>query len=863
MIWENKVICPAIVEFGTMTDPADPETFTLLETYEALPDWQTFEYDLSNSSNIETDVYFAWSLPSADNCFFSLDNVILTADNTGSTTVFFDDFENGISNWEVTGSWDITDEYSNSLTHSLTDSPGGNYLPSQETYATMATGVDLSDPALLSAEVDWWMIMDIENGNFDYLYVEVSTDDFATYTEIASFFGEGMLDPWVQYNYPLGAFLGNDNVKVRFHFSSDGGYEVDGCYIDDFSILTSDVDNAPPEIFFEAPFAYEGTADDYLVEAEILDATGVASTELYYTVDGVAQPNVVGVNVSGDNWEFTIPQQDPGYQVDFVINAIDSAPATNEATSDTASYIAGEYIGYDNAIVDFYTEIAAPGGTAVVFSLEEPSQLVTALIRNYMDQSVGDNDLMTVHVWSDGVTGPGVDLITPIVIQPEANLVYTRAFTRVDLRPYAAQLSSLEGDIFVGFTVPDGLVRTTISQPGIANRSFTSIDGSTWNSITDDYHYRIIVGEGTPNPIPPPTDLTAMEDDEDIVLNWTAPGSGGGEEELIYDNDVSTGAYSYTGYTMATQMSPAGACKVLAMKFYTTTQAGDNDFNATIFDWAGSQPGTDIIYEENVIAMNEEWLEVDISAQNITFGGDFVVGFGSVNATTFLGYDAGLNNGRSWDFDNTGLTWASWNEAYLIRAIVEYTDGTVAEIGPDINNSILKSANNSVHPTDYSGVTTVKPIPNQSSQSKELIGYNVYYGFNSATPAMIEEEWTETSYTHVDAAVIGLHTYYVTAVYDEGESVPSNEAELLITSVEDQLVNSTVVYPNPASNAVNIKSDFELESIIIYNHSGQVISNEQIQTKMYQINTSQYTPGLYFFQVETSEGTISKRIIIQ
>ena len=408
---------------------------------------------------------------------------------------FFDDFENGISNWVVTGDWGLTDTYSYSPSNSLTDSPGGNYLPNLETYATMATGVDLSDPSILSANVNWWMIMDIENGNFDYLYVEVSDDDFATFVEIASFFGEGMLDPWMEYSYPLGSFLGSNNVKVRFHFSSDGGYEVDGCYIDDFSITTSDIDNAPPEIYFEEPFGYEGSYDEYVVEAEILDATGIASAEVIYTVDGEPQPNITGVNVGGDNWEFTIPQQMAGYQVDFEINAVDSSPNANETTTETASYIAGNYISYDNAQVDFYTSIAAPGGTAVIFTIADASQLATALIRNYTDQSQPPNDEMLVHIWSDGGNGPGVDIIDPILMMPEANLVNTRAFTRVDLRPYAAELGNISGNIFVGFTVPSGIVLTTITQPGIGNHSFNSLDGSSWSSLSDDYHYRIITGD--------------------------------------------------------------------------------------------------------------------------------------------------------------------------------------------------------------------------------------------------------------------------------------------------------------------------------------------------------------------------------
>ncbi len=790
--------------------------------------------------------------------------IIEGTSGSAGNTVFFDDFESGITNWAVTGTWGITDQYSYSTSHSLTDSPGGNYIPNQETYSTMVSGVDLSDPAILSVDLSWWMIMDIENGNFDYLYVEVSDDNFATFIEIASFFGEDMLTPWVEYSYPLSVFLGSNNVKVRFHFSSDQGYEVDGCYIDDVTITTSDVDNAPPEIFFDAPFGYEGTAIEFLVEAELIDATGVASAEVIYTVDGVVQSNITGVNVGGNNWEFTIPQQDPGYQVDFVISAVDASPNANEAITDTARYIAGQYISYDNAQVDFYTSIAAPGGTAVLFELTNPSQLVTALIRNYTDQSQPPNDEMLVHIWSDGGGVPGADLITPILMMPEANLINTRAFTRVDLRPYAAQLSNIVGNVFIGYTVPSGIVLTTITQPGIGNHSFNSLDGSTWNALADDYHYRIIVGEGGTNPFDPPTNLTgpdAVTTGETINLEWDAPGGGGTIEELIYDNDVTTGAYSYNGYTMSTHMSPAGSCKVLSMKFYTTIQAGANDFNATLFEWAGSQPGLDIIYQENVTAVDDNWMEVDISSQNITFSGDFVVGFGSVNATTFLGYDAGLNNGRSWDFNNSSPSWSEWNEAYLIRAIVEYTDGTIAEIGTvNIQNPVsVKSAELSVHPTDYSAVTTVKPIGNLAASVKELVGYNVY-----RDGSMIDYT-TETFYNDV-ILVSGIYQYFVTAVYENpaGESLPSNTITVdVLTSIEDVISNSTSIYPNPASNVVNIKSDYTINTIKVYNYSGQVISNELVDTKFFQFNTSKFNSGLYLFQIETNEGTITKRIIIE
>ena len=85
----------------------------------------------------------------------------------------------------------------------------------------------------------------------------------------------------------------------------------------------------------------------------------------------------------------------------------------------------------------------------------------------------------------------------------------------------------------------------------------------------------------------------------------------------------------------------------------------------------------------------------------------------------------------------------------------------------------------------------------------------------------------------------------------------------MITGIEDIIFNSTQVYPNPASNVVNIKSDFDITNIRVYNHSGQVVADEEVHNKMHQFNTSQFNVGLYFFRIETTEGTISKRIIIE
>lgn len=366
-----------------------------------------------------------------------------------------------------------------------------------------------------------------------------------------------------------------------------------------------------------------------------------------------------------------------------------------------------------------------------------------------------------------------------------------------------------------------------------------------------------------PPVLDPPTNLEAsvIDGDENIYLTWDEPGSVGGTEELIYDNDESTGAYIYNGYTMSTHMTPASSCKVLTLRFHTT---GLGDFNATIFGWAGTQPGTQIVYEENAMTLDGNWVDVDVSGEDITFDGDFVVGFGSINALAFLSYDSDLDNGRSWDYNNTEMTWTTWFEAYLIRAVVEYTDGSTEELGAISDDPVLVApgAVNSTHPTDYTNVETVEPINNIGAATEALLGYNVYYQHQSSGFDLLDYT-TETEYIHEGMALItGLHEYYITAVYDEGESDVSNTAEVVISGIENILENNLNIFPNPAKDFVTIQSDNIIESVTIYNFAGQAIVKEKADSHAFRVNVSSYNPGVYIFRIDTDNGSINKYIVV-
>ena len=408
------------------------------------------------------------------------------------TTEFLDDFESGTANWTLEGAWGLTTTQSNSPSNSLTDSPAGNYTANQNISATMASGVDLS--AALDAELKFSAIYDIEGGNFDYCYVEASGDGGANWINVATFLGEDNLTPWVDYTYSLGGFAGNSDVRVRFRFFSDGGYEVDGIYIDDVEIISYDTDNAAPLVLHTPPEFYESNIGDVVMLAELIDISGIGTANLFYSVDGGAAQSIAGVDLGNNQYGWLIPGQAAGAQVDYYLEVADASTNANVTTTPTYSYIDGAHVIYDDATVDFvnvFGPAAASGlaGCAVRFTLYG-SDIKYALIRNYTDINRPNDDFM-FHVWADDNGLPGADLITPFSVTPEATLTNNSPMTRVDLSAYAAELSGITGDVFVGYTVPAGetwLVQTT---PAVGNRTY-NFDGTNWTLNDDDYHFRIV-----------------------------------------------------------------------------------------------------------------------------------------------------------------------------------------------------------------------------------------------------------------------------------------------------------------------------------------------------------------------------------
>ena len=455
--------------------------------------------------------------------------------------LFYDDFEVFSNNWVMEGTWGTTTTQSSSGSQSLTDSPAGNYLSNQNTSATMAQGVDLSNAP--NAEMRFVAVYDIEPGNFDFCYLEASGDGGSNWTTLANFLGENNSTPWTEYTYSLNDYLGSSDFKIRFRFNSDGATEFDGIYIDDFQIIELEADETPPGVLHDPPEFYESYIGDVVVTSDLIDDSGIQFAFLKYSVDAGPEQTVPGINVIDETWTFTIPRQNEGAQVDYYFLVRDDSPNENTMTTDTYSYIAGHHVIHDNGQNDDITAIG-PGassgitGCAVRLTLTGTTDVIYALIRNYTDQNSPNNDFQ-FHIWSDNNGMPGADLITPFSVTPEADLIENSPMTRIDLSNYVAQLSNLTGDVFVGFTVPTGKTHITQTAPAIAQRSF-NYDGVNWTENTQsDYHFRVVTTQfDAPDYCVDAADLTSL----------IGQGAGNAQTSPLWDNSNATVSGNEPGY---------------------------------------------------------------------------------------------------------------------------------------------------------------------------------------------------------------------------------------------------------------------------------------------------------------------------
>ncbi|MBN1480134.1 T9SS C-terminal target domain-containing protein [candidate division KSB1 bacterium] len=147
----------------------------------------------------------------------------------------YEDFESGLDDWETQeGGWGLDDFRKRSGVYSLSESPNGDYPPNANLTATLKKGINLSDVS--QATLVLWMMYAFQPG--DVGYIEASNDAGATWRQL-DLPVSGAIGTFEEARYSLNEFTGpgNENVLLRFRFTSDAANSGPGWFIDDISIV--------------------------------------------------------------------------------------------------------------------------------------------------------------------------------------------------------------------------------------------------------------------------------------------------------------------------------------------------------------------------------------------------------------------------------------------------------------------------------------------------------------------------------------------------------------------------------------------------------------------------------------------------
>jgi hypothetical protein len=90
-------------------------------------------------------------------------------------------------------------------------------------------------------------------------------------------------------------------------------------------------------------------------------------------------------------------------------------------------------------------------------------------------------------------------------------------------------------------------------------------------------------------------------------------------------------------------------------------------------------------------------------------------------------------------------------------------------------------------------------------------------------------------------------------------------SEFIPISVEELTLPKVTVYPNPASEVVNLTFDTEIKNAFCFllSEDGKLIQNMMFSGNSARINTSGISPGIYYLRIVANERGLSQKIVIR
>ncbi|MBK6344597.1 MAG: carboxypeptidase regulatory-like domain-containing protein [Bacteroidales bacterium] len=376
----------------------------------------------------------------------------------------------------------------------------------------------------------------------------------------------------------------------------------------------------------------------------------------------------------------------------------------------------------------------------------------------------------------------------------------------------------------------------------------------------------------------PPVDLVGdvnFPDLDQVILNWEAPTGGGGggvSAWLGWDNGTNNDAIGLTNggtFSVAVRFTPAqlaqyAGTSLTKIRMFPYAAGG----TIALKVWTGANASTLVLTQPVASYTEGIWNEFALTtpvavtgATELWFGytvthaaGSYVAGCDAGPAVAGFGDMISLD-GSVWESMSTayGLDY-NWN----LNGYVESVDGVTA-LQPISDNTVYGPASQLVRGNlpMLPGATVTN---NTAGASRELVGYNVW------RDGELIGNTAELTYVDADEVLeIGeTYCYVVTAVYEDCESLASNEVCVTLTSTPVIETSAVSVYPNPSNSVVNIALTSDISQLVVYNYVGQVVYEQNVtKAQTIQLNVRNYESGAYLVKFITSAGeSFTKKVVV-
>ena len=639
------------------------------------------------------------------------------------------------------------------------------------------------------------------------LGVMTDPSDLSTFTAVASY---DLTDAYTLYEFPLSSYSGNGKY-VAFHVTSTGS-AYSNTYVDDVTL-----DHVPA---CSRPMSL--TSDPDITSAVLSWVSTASNFNLYYKEStGTEWQNEFNISLDNNN-EYELTNLSPATAYDWYVET-----ACNDAAP------------LSSVIAHFYTtDTPTPLPYQTTFATANDWNLINGSCINYWTAGTPSDETASALFITNNGTDASYTKNTSAVVMAE-KLFAMPANTDSVLVEFDVTLTG-EGaitpyDYLKVFLAPtsenfEASTSGSNAQSSPSNAQY-ALDFSAYKSQTEgsaNYPYVIHLTQGNTIHVSEKMAVPGTNGKGKLVFLWRNDNSGGTDPAAIIRN-FSISESSDTTIVIVTDPTVA-----------TTAATNIEQTTATL--------NGDITNPDDVVitAKGFEW--------KVSAGGTYQ----TVNVT-----------GSNLTYNLTGLT---PNTGYTYKAFITFNGQIV--YGNEVTFTTL--------PEDTPDPCEAPTNLQQYVALKDEGGIHVCWTDNANVSQwnlqyrlLNSGEWTTVVVTgspcYTINGLINNEDYEVRVQAVCAEDNLSEWSEILIATatnsgINDHLLNSITIYPNPANDVVNVQCTMSnvqgVEVIDVYGKVVRtVVGANNYSPLPTRINVSDLAAGMYFVRVTTEEGAVTKTFV--